>query len=64
MENWKPIKSDIHKYFKKYESYIYSHDTDRADDEKLPELTKKKTDPSLRSVMIKLPNSQFDPERK
>lgn len=41
MESWKPIKSDINKYFEKYEGYISSHDADRADDEKLAELAKK-----------------------
>lgn len=41
MENWKPINSDLNKYFEKYEGYISSHDADRADDDKLSELAKK-----------------------
>ncbi len=38
---WKPIKSKVNKYFKKYEGYISSHDYKRADDAKLAELAKK-----------------------
>jgi histidine triad (HIT) family protein len=38
---WKPIKSNIDKYFEKYEGYISSHDHKRADDEKLSILAKK-----------------------
>lgn len=41
MEGWKPVKSDVDKYFEKYEGYISSHDYKRADDEKLMELAKK-----------------------
>lgn len=40
MSEWKPIKSDIDKYFEKYEGYISSHDYKQADDEKLAELAK------------------------
>jgi diadenosine tetraphosphate (Ap4A) HIT family hydrolase len=38
---WEPIKSNIDKYFDEYEGYISSHDSKRADDEKLAELAKK-----------------------
>ncbi len=41
MKDWKPIKSDVDKFFEKYEGYISSHDHKRADDAKLAELTKK-----------------------
>lgn len=41
IKEWKPIKSKIDKYFKKYEGYISSHDFKRADDNKLAELAKK-----------------------
>ncbi len=41
MESWKPMGSNIKKYFDKYEGYISSHDSERADDEKLAELAKK-----------------------
>ena len=41
MSEWKPLKSNIDKYFEKYEGYISSHDYKRADDEKLAELAKK-----------------------
>ena len=41
MEEWKEHHSPINKYFKKYEGYISSHDSDRADDKKLAELSKK-----------------------
>ncbi len=41
MREWKSIKSDINKYFEKYEGYISSHDYKRADDAKLAELAKK-----------------------
>lgn len=41
MPEWKPFKSNVDKYFKKYEGYISSHDYKRADDEKLAELTRK-----------------------
>lgn len=41
MESWKPIKSNVDKYFEKYEGYISSHDYKRADDSMLAELAKK-----------------------
>jgi len=41
MKKWKPIKSKVNKYFKKYEGYISSHDYRREDDAKLEKLTKK-----------------------
>lgn len=41
MPEWQPVKSNIDKYFKKYEGYISSHDCKRADDEKLAKLAKK-----------------------
>jgi len=41
MENWKPIESEVNKYFEKYEGYISSHDCERTDDVKLSELVKK-----------------------
>jgi len=39
--NWKPVRSNVNKYFKKYEGYICSHDYQRADDKKLARLAKK-----------------------
>lgn len=41
MAEWKPLKSNVDKYFDTYEGYISSHDYKRADDEKLAELAKK-----------------------
>ncbi|MAF50850.1 MAG: diadenosine tetraphosphate hydrolase [Nanoarchaeota archaeon] len=41
IKNWKPIHSNINKYFKKYEGYISSHDYKQADDKKLEKLAKK-----------------------
>ncbi len=41
LKKWKPIKSNISKYFRKYEGYISSHDYKRADDKKLAQLAKK-----------------------
>ena len=41
MKKWKPIKSNVNKYFEKYEGYISSHDYKRADDKKLAKLAKK-----------------------
>ena len=38
---WKPIKSNVDKYFEKYEGYISSHDHHRADDTKLAKLAEK-----------------------
>jgi histidine triad (HIT) family protein len=41
VKEWKPIKSNVDKYFEKYEGYISSHDFKRADDAKLAELSAK-----------------------
>ena len=41
IKKWKPIKSNIDKFFKKYEGYISSHDYKRADDEELEKTAKK-----------------------
>ncbi len=41
MEGWKPIESEVDKYFDQYEGYISSHNYKRADDEKLAEVAKK-----------------------
>ncbi len=41
---WKPIESEINKYFEQYEGYISSHDYKRADDEKLAELAQRISD--------------------
>lgn len=41
IKEWKPVKSDINKYFEKYQGYISSHDSDRADDEELKKLSEK-----------------------
>lgn len=41
MKEWEPIKSNVNKFFEKYEGYISSHDYKRADDKKLAELAKK-----------------------
>ena len=41
MSEWKPVESNVDKYFEKYEGYISSHDYKRADDKKLAELAKK-----------------------
>jgi len=41
MAEWKQIKSNVNKYFEKYEGYISSHDYKRADDKTLSELAKK-----------------------
>ncbi|MEK7096577.1 MAG: HIT family protein [Patescibacteria group bacterium] len=41
MSTWRPIESRQNIYFEKYEGYISSHDSNRADDTKLSELTKK-----------------------
>jgi len=39
-KEWKPIKSDVDKYFERYEGYISSHDHKRADDKELAKLAK------------------------
>ena len=41
MKEWKPLKSNVDKYFEKYEGYISSHDYKRADDKELAKLAKK-----------------------
>lgn len=41
MDSWKEVKSNVEKYFHRYEGYISSHDYRRADDAKLAELAKK-----------------------
>lgn len=41
MWEWKPLKSNVDKYFETYEGYISSHDYKRADDESLAALAKK-----------------------
>ncbi len=41
MEEWEELKSNVDKFFKKYEGYISSHDYKREDDERLRELAKK-----------------------
>lgn len=41
IEKWKPIKSDMDKFFEKYEGYISSHDCKRADDKELEKIAKK-----------------------
>ncbi len=38
---WQPAKSNVNKYFERYEGYISSHDHTRADDVKLAALAKK-----------------------
>lgn len=41
MATWKPIKSNVDKFFEKYEGYISSHDHTRADDKQLALLATK-----------------------
>lgn len=41
IKEWKPLESNVDKYFEKYEGYISSHDYKRADDAKLTELAQK-----------------------
>ncbi|HBT91948.1 MAG: Histidine triad domain protein [Parcubacteria group bacterium GW2011_GWD2_43_10] len=41
MSEWKPIKSNVDKYFEKYEGYISSHNYKQADDKELSDLAKK-----------------------
>ena len=41
MEKWKEIKSNVDKFFEKYEGYISSHDYKREVDEKLKKLAEK-----------------------
>jgi len=40
MEEWRPIESDVKKYFDIYEGYISSHDGKRAADVDLQELAR------------------------
>ena len=41
LKEWKAIHSNIDKYFKKYEGYISSHDSKKADDKELEKIAKK-----------------------
>lgn len=41
IKDWKPLHSNVNKYFDKYEGYISSHDYKREDDNKLKELAKR-----------------------
>lgn len=41
MSSWKPLHSKTNKFFEQYEGYLSSHDSERADDEKLAKLAKK-----------------------
>src|SRR3989344_2118295 len=41
MEEWQEIKSNVDKYFEKYEGYMSTHDYKRTDDKELAELAKK-----------------------
>ncbi len=41
IKGWQPIKSNVDKYFEKYEGYISSHDYKRADDKILEKTAKK-----------------------
>lgn len=41
MAEWKPIKSNVDKYFETYEGYLSSHDSKRADDGQLAELAER-----------------------
>lgn len=41
IKEWRPLKSNVDKYFEKYEGYISSHDYKRADDFKLKKLAEK-----------------------
>ena len=40
-ETWKPISSNVDKYFDQYEGYISSHDYKRADEDSLKDLADK-----------------------
>ena len=44
MKKWKELKSNVDKFFKKYEGYISSHNYKREDDERLKKLAEKKRD--------------------
>ncbi len=41
LAEWKPLKSNVDKFFERYEGYISSHDYKRADDAKLAELARR-----------------------
>ncbi len=41
LQGWREIKSDVKKFFTRYEGYISSHDAERADDEQLRQLAEK-----------------------
>lgn len=41
MQDWKPLKSNVDKYFTQYEGYISSHDYKCAEDETLSKLAQK-----------------------
>jgi diadenosine tetraphosphate (Ap4A) HIT family hydrolase len=41
IKRWREIKSDVNKFFDKYEGHISSHDYKREDDEKLRKLAEK-----------------------
>jgi len=41
IKEWKAIKSNVDKFFTRYEGYISSHDFKREDDEKLKKLAEK-----------------------
>lgn len=41
MPEWRPLSSNMDKYFEKYEGYISSHDHRRAEDAALAELARK-----------------------
>jgi len=41
IKKWRPIKSNVDKFFEKYEGYISSHDYKREDDEKLKRIAEK-----------------------
>lgn len=40
LEAWRPIESQVDKYFLQYEGYLSSHDHQRADDAELAELAR------------------------
>lgn len=41
IDEWRQLKSNVDKYFEKYEGYISSHDYKREDDTKLDEIAKR-----------------------
>lgn len=44
LDEWKPIHSNVDKFFEKYEGYISSHDYKRESDEKLARIAEKTKD--------------------